>query len=109
MATVLVVDDVPINRDFLKTILGYADHRVLEAADGAEGLEKTRAERPDLVIADILMPTMDGFEFVRQLRADPAIASSTVIFYTAAYHEHEARKLASDCGVFHILTKPCEP
>src|SRR6058998_3381636 len=109
MATILIVDDQPANRDYLMTLLGYAHHRLLEAADGAEALALARAVPPDLVIADILMPTMDGFEFVRQLRADPDIANSSVIFYTAAYHEHEARKLAGDCGVFHILTKPCDP
>lgn len=109
MATILIVDDIAVNRDFLKTILGYADHRVLEASDGADALEKVRAERPDLVIADILMPTMDGFEFARQLRDDPPIANTSVIFHTAAYHEREARKLAVDCGVFHIMSKPCDP
>src|SRR6185295_19198274 len=79
------------------------------AADGLEALALARRERPDLVIADILMPTMDGYEFVRQLRADPAIAQIPVIFYTAYYHEQEAQALAQSCGVAHILTKPSEP
>lgn len=109
MATILIVDDRSTNREFLVTLLGYGGHRLLEAADGAEGLALTRAERPDLVIADILMPTMDGYEFVRQLRADPTVAGTRVIFYTAHYHEPEARKLATACGVRDILTKPCEP
>src|SRR5579871_2869147 len=109
MATILIVDDHPANRDFLVTLLGYSGHRLLEAADGVEGLGVTRAQRPDLVIADVLMPTMDGYEFVRQMRADPAIAHTRVIFYTAHYHEPEARKLASACGVSDVLTKPCEP
>jgi PAS domain S-box-containing protein len=109
MPTILIVDDRPANREFLVTLLGYGGHRLLEAADGAEGLSITRAARPDLVIADILMPTMDGYEFVRQLRADPAIADTRVIFYTAHYHEPEARKLAAACGVSDVMTKPCEP
>jgi CheY-like chemotaxis protein len=109
MATILVVDDAPTNREFLVTLLGYRGHRLLEAADGAEALALVRAERPDLVIADILMPTMDGYEFVRQLRADPVIAQILVIFYTAYYHEQEAKALAQACGVAHILTKPSEP
>lgn len=54
----------------------------------------TRTKRPDLVIADILMSTMDGYEFVRQLRADPAIAQIPVIFSTAYYQEQEAQALA---------------
>jgi PAS domain S-box-containing protein len=109
MSTILIVDDRPANRDFLVTLLGYSGHRLLEAADGAEGLAVVRAERPDLVIADILMPTMDGYEFVRQLRADPAVADTRVVFYTAQYHEPEARRLADACGVSDVLTKPCEP
>ena len=64
---------------------------------------------PHAGIADILMPTMDGYEFVRHLRADPAIAATPVIFYTAHYHEPEARKLAAACGVSFVLTKPSEP
>src|SRR6185295_4893924 len=79
------------------------------AADGLEALALARRERPDLVIADILMPTMDGYELVRQLRADPAIAQIPVIFYTAYYHEQEAQALAQACGVAHILTQPSEP
>ena len=82
---------------------------MLEAGDGIEGLEKARAECPDLIIADLIMPTMDGFEFVRQLRADPTLAHIGVIFYTAAYSEREAHVLARDCGVSHILTKPATP
>jgi PAS domain S-box-containing protein len=109
MATILIVDDRPGNREYLVTLLGYGGHRLLEAADGAEALAASRAERPDLVIADILMPTMDGYEFVRQLRADPAVAATPVIFFTAHYHEREARALADACGVSHVLTKPAEP
>ncbi|MFO0938368.1 MAG: response regulator [Gemmataceae bacterium] len=109
MATILIVDDHPTNREFLFTLLGYCGHRLMQAADGADGLAITRAEKPDLVIADILMPTMDGYEFVRRLRADPAVAGTRVIFYTAHYHEPEARNLAAACGVSDVLTKPCEP
>src|SRR5205085_2079069 len=90
-------------------LLGYRGHQLLEAGDGAEGLKTARAEVPDLVIADILMPTMDGYEFVRRLRAEPTIAGTPVIFYTANYHEQETRALASACGVSHILTKPAKP
>jgi signal transduction histidine kinase len=109
MATIVVVDDRALNRKFLVTLLGYAGHRLLEASDGVEGLEIVRAQRPDLVIVDLVMPTMDGYEFVRQLRADPAIAQTRVIFYTAAYLQAETYALARACGVHHIVTKPAEP
>src|SRR5579862_4879129 len=91
------------------TLLQYGGHRLLQAGDGAEGLAAAKTVQLDLVIADILMPSMDGYEFVRRLRAEPVIAGVPVIFYTAHYHEREARALADACGVAHILTKPCDP
>src|SRR5438874_5193606 len=109
MATMLIVDDRPTNRQFLLALLGYGGHRLLEAANGAEAIESVRAERPDLVITDILMPTMDGYEFVRHLRADPDLAPMPVIFYTATYSEPQAKALADSCGVRIVLPKPSEP
>jgi signal transduction histidine kinase/DNA-binding response OmpR family regulator len=108
LATILVVDDYVANRTLLARLLSDR-HRVLEAGDGAEALALVRAEHPDLVITDILMPTMDGYEFVRQLRDDPAIADTTVIFYTANYRGPEVQNLAMACDVRYILNKPCEP
>ena len=109
MATILIVDDHPTNRAFLSKLLGEGGHCLLEAADGMEALAAVKAERPDLVIIDILMPTMDGARFVRHLRADPSIADTRVIFCTAHYHEPEAQALARACGVSIVLTKPSEP
>ena len=109
MATILIVDDHALNRAFLMTLLGYTPHRLLEAADGKEGLSMAQRERPDLVISDILMPNMDGHEFVMRMRTDAALADTRVIFYTAGYHEAEARVIARACGVNHVLTKPAEP
>jgi len=109
VATILVVDDEPTARDLLVTILGYAGHRLLEASDGAEALERARGERPDLVIADLLMPTMSGFELVTLMRSDPVLARVPVVFYTANFLESEARSLARSCGVAHIIMKPAEP
>jgi signal transduction histidine kinase/CheY-like chemotaxis protein len=109
MATILVVDDEPANRELLVTLLGYANHRVLEAPDGAAALAQVQAERPDLVIADVLMPAMDGYELVHRLRAQPDVAATTVVFYTAHYLEREARALAEKCGVRFFITKPSDP
>ena len=109
MATILVVDDQPVNRSFLTTLLGYRGHRLLEASGGREALEAARAEHPDLVITDILMPTMDGFEFVRQLRLEPPTAAVPVIFYTAAYQRWESYPLAEAAGGVHHLDKPADP
>jgi len=109
VATILVVDDRPVNREFLKTLLSYRDHRVLEAGDGVEALELLKREKIDLVISDILMPTMDGYELVRQLRADKATANIPVIFNTAHYLDREAKALAERCGVSQIMYKQGEP
>src|SRR6185503_7207840 len=81
MAKILVVDDRAANRDFLVTLLGYRGHDLLEAGDGAEALAMAKSNHPDLVIADILMPTMDGYEFVRHLRADADVANTAVVFW----------------------------
>jgi diguanylate cyclase (GGDEF)-like protein len=109
MASILVVDDRAENREFLVTLLGYRNYRVLEARDGNQALELARRERPDLVITDILMPAMDGYELVRRLRGESALASTQVIFYTAHFLRSEAEKLARALSVAHILTKPSEP
>jgi CheY-like chemotaxis protein len=109
MATILVLDDRRSNRAFLVELLGYAGYALLEASDGGEALTLVRRERPDLVIADILMPRMDGYEFVRQLRSDPAIAATPVILYTATYEKRAARELAGKCGVRQLLRWPVEP
>src|SRR5271163_2989152 len=109
MASILIAEDRAVDRHFLATLLGYQGHGILEASDGAEALALVLSNRPNLVISDLLMPTMDGYEFVRQMRAIPAVAATPVIFYTATYHEREARALAERCGVRDIITKPCEP
>jgi PAS domain S-box-containing protein len=109
MATILVVDDCPTNRDLLVTLLGYRGHKSLEAGNGAEALALARAERPDLIITDILMPAMDGYEFTRRLREDPDIGSTPVIFHSAHYLLEEARVLAAKCGVPYVIVKPCDP
>ncbi|MGZ9044851.1 MAG: response regulator, partial [Telluria sp.] len=108
-ATILIVDDHVLNREFLLTLLGYGGHRLLDAASGPEALRLIKEEKPDLVISDILMPGMDGYELVRRLRRDPDTASLPVIFYTALYRDREAGRLAQDCGVRWLLPKPSAP
>ncbi|MES2126495.1 MAG: EAL domain-containing protein [Pseudomonadota bacterium] len=108
-ATILIVDDHVLNREFLMTLLGYGGHRLVEAANGAEGLKMVKQEHPDLVISDILMPNMDGYEFVTKLHSDPETADLPIIFYTATYREREANKMAQACGVRWVLPKPSDP
>jgi signal transduction histidine kinase/DNA-binding response OmpR family regulator len=109
MATILVIDDEPPNRLLLLQLLGYAGHRMLEAGSAREGLDIVRAERPDLVIVDIQMPDMDGYDFVREVRSEREIRDSLVMFYTGAYEPRRAQPLAEALGVRFVLTKPIEP
>jgi CheY-like chemotaxis protein len=107
MAKILVIDDNAPSRKVAVAVLSHDGHVTLEASDGADGLQMAREERPQLVMSDILMPLMDGYEFVRRLRADPQLSGTPVIFYTAHYHEREAHKLAAVCHVARVLVKPC--
>jgi signal transduction histidine kinase len=109
MADILVVDDRSVNRDLLVGLLAPQGHRLFEADDGQEALRIAQQQRPDLVICDILMPTMDGYEFVRLLRQLPELAGVRVIFWTAHYHAREATDLARASGVLRVLLKPSEP
>ncbi len=109
MAHILVLDDRALNREFLATLLGYYGHTLAEAADGVEGLARVGERKPDLVITDLLMPNMDGEEFVRRLHADPATKDLPVIIYTATYRVREAREIADRVGVRRVLAKPSEP
>jgi PAS domain S-box-containing protein len=108
-ASILVLDDRSVERELLEVVLGSAGHTVLQASNGEDGLAVAHDEHPDLIIVDVLMPGMDGYEFVRALREDPASAATRVIMCTATYDEHEARRLALACGVAHLLIKPVEP
>jgi PAS domain S-box-containing protein len=107
--SVLILDHRASDREPLATVIAAEDYRVLEASTGEEALALAQAERPSLIIADILMPTMDGYEFVRALRVHEATSRVPVIFCTATYSADEVRRLAGACGVSRILVKPYEP
>src|ERR1700761_4891991 len=109
MTKILVVDDHPTNRELVVTLARHRGHATFEAADGAEALAIVARERPDLVVCDILMPIMAGYEFVGRLVGDPQLAATEVMFYSAHYHEQEAKNLARDCGVTRVIGKPCDP
>jgi PAS domain S-box-containing protein len=108
MATILVVDDRPIDREFLAMLLGHGGHVVLAAADGEQGLSIARSGRPDLIIADILMPRMDGLRLVRELRSDPGLARVAVMIYSASYDSLKVQDLTTGYGVT-VLPRPSEP
>src|ERR1700722_14987054 len=109
MARILVVEYRSAHRDFLVRLLVNEGHRLIEAPGGAEALPIARRELPDLIITDILMPSMDGYSFVRYLRVTPGIERTRVIFWTANYLEVDATRLAQACSVRQVLSKPCKP
>lgn len=109
MTLTLVLDDQSDSRGLLRTVLEYVGHDVLDASTGDEALALVASHSPDLVISDIVMPRMDGHEFVRLLRSKPRIRQPAVIFCTATFLSDEAREVARQCGVTHVITKPAEP
>lgn len=109
MNSILVLDDRAFDRELLATLLAHAGYVVSQASTGEEALAVARAEQPDLVITDILMPTMNGYEFVRRLRSQAGTADIPVVFCTATYQEAEVRELAAACGVSHFIAKPSDP
>jgi signal transduction histidine kinase len=106
--SILILDDRPADREFLAILLARAGYSVREAATAHEALAVARAEQPDLVITDILMPAINGYEFVRRLRTDPDTGAIPVIFCTANYVEGEVKKLAAACGVSKFIAKPSD-
>ncbi len=109
MSSILVLDNQAADRDLLVTVLGYAGHAVAEASTGEEALRLARSDHPELIMVDLMMPGMNGYEFMRELRADPTVANTRVVWCTASYDESEVRRIAQSCGVSHILVKPCAP
>ncbi|GEM_PF-688677 len=109
MAKILIVDDRPINLQYLNYVLTYASHTVVEAQTGREALETARNIRPDLIIADIMIPEFSGIQLVREIRNDPVLAKTPVIFYTAAYRFPGGPAIPTDCDVAAVLSKPADP
>jgi diguanylate cyclase (GGDEF)-like protein/PAS domain S-box-containing protein len=103
--TVLMVDDTPTNLALLAQVLENYGHHVLVAHDGEEALQRVQFIRPDLILLDVMMPGMDGFETCRRLKAQPDLQSIPVIFMTALTDRRD--KLAGfEAGAVDYVTKP---
>lgn len=105
MATILIVDDREADRRALVGLLKARGHRTIEACDGAMGLDCASRQPPDLIVTDIVMPHMDGYEFLRQVRLNERLKGTPVVVYTATYIEEAARALADRCGVFSVVER----
>jgi len=108
MATVLTVDDSPSIRQMIKVTLEPAGHNVIEAGDGAQGLARCQASRPDLVITDLNMPTMNGLELIRALRKLPALTGLPIVFLTTESND-AVKQEAKSAGATGWITKPFKP
>jgi two-component system cell cycle response regulator DivK len=107
MKTILLVEDVEDNRDLVVQIL-ESEYTVVEARDGMEGLEKARTLRPDLVLLDLALPKMDGWETARRIKADPDLKHIPIIALTAyAMEGDEAQALEAGCDAY--VAKPVLP
>lgn len=106
-ACILIVDDQPLNIRVLHHVLA-ADHRVLMATGGEQALALCRTQKPDLVLLDVQMPVMDGYEVCARLKADEATRAIPVVFVTA--HESASQRLRGEAaGAAGFITKPVEP
>ena len=102
----LVVEDIPDILILLKATLEFKGYRVVTARDGLEALEAVERERPALIITDILMPRMDGFNLVHHLRIDLQTRDIPVIFLSATYVAPEDKSFALSLGVTRFIEKP---
>jgi two-component system sensor histidine kinase/response regulator len=104
-ARILVVDDQPANIQIIGAMLGALGHEIVPAADGLTALKRMAMRAPDLILLDLLMPGMDGFEVCRQIKADPNWQEIPVIFLSAA-DDKELIVRALDSGGIDFITKP---
>ncbi|HEY1376607.1 MAG TPA: response regulator, partial [Gemmataceae bacterium] len=105
---VLIVDDNVDSAESLALLLGIGGHNVRTAADGPAALAAARDHRPDIVLLDIGLPRMDGYEVARRLRGEPDLPPVTLIAMTG-YGQDEDRRKARDAGFDHHLVKPVDP
>ena len=105
---VMVVEDIDSIRDLVVIQLKLRGYNVIAARDGAEALELIPQERPAVIVADILMPRVDGFLLVHRLRSDPKTANIPIIFLSATYVSAEDEQFALSLGAIRFLSKPAE-
>lgn len=105
---ILVVDDEPTIVRLMEFILARQGHEMIVAVNGEEALQKIKAHQPDLVLLDIMMPRIDGYEVAQRVRADPQTAALPIIMLSAKAQDEDVRK-GVEVGVDEYVTKPFTP
>jgi len=103
--TVLVVDDSPLNRKLIRTILDLKKIRIIEAGDAEKALELTRLHRPDLILMDLQLPGMNGLEATEVLKTDSETASIPIVILSAGSIPEDARQMRQS-GASGLILKP---
>jgi CheY-like chemotaxis protein len=108
MAKILVADDEQDIRDLLGFTLKFAGHEVIMASNGEEAFQLAQQEKPELVLLDVRMPRMNGYEACRQIKADPALKDVKVVFVSAWGQDSEINT-GLEAGAIGYIVKPFEP
>jgi two-component system cell cycle response regulator len=107
-ARIVLIEDHPDNMELMVYLLSAAGYAYRCAVDGAEGLEMVRSERPDLIVCDLQMPVMDGFEVLRRLRDDESLCHTPIVAVTAQSMPGDRQKVLR-AGFDGYFSKPIEP
>jgi CheY-like chemotaxis protein len=106
--SILIVDDIANVRDLIEVQLKVRGYTIMTARDGQEALEQVSKQKPAVVVADILMPRVDGFALAHKLRTNPQTADIPIIFLSATYVSAEDEKFALGLGALRFLPKPVD-
>ena len=107
-ARILVVEDQPDNRQIIRDLLTSAGYDLIEAEDGAAGVSLAESERPDLILMDIQLPVLDGYEATRRIKADPELRAIPIVVVTSyALSGDDEKARAAGCDAY--VAKPFSP
>ena len=105
---ILMVEDTEDNRQIMRDLMSMTDYDLIEAVDGADGVAMAALHKPDLILMDIQLPVMDGYEAARRIKSDPALRHIPIIAVTSyALSGDEAKTLAAGCDGY--VAKPFSP
>lgn len=105
---ILIIDDDTDTLELVSLVLQKQGYRIVTASNGKQGLREMRQESPDLILLDVMMPDMDGYEVARRLREDPRTAKVPVLMFTAKSQLHD-KEVGFQSGADDYLTKPTHP